>query len=341
MLNASQKRTKRAPLRLAYACIAVRLVGHDAHALAVETGKAYDDVAGIVFLHFKELAVVHDGPDDLIHVVCLVRIVRDDFVQRVFHAVDGVGAFHARSFLHVVLRDVAQQRADGGQALFFRLGREMRHAGLGGMYACAAQVFLRHVFARHRLHHFRTGEEHIRSALHHQREVRQGGRIDRTAGAGAEDARNLGYHAGGHDVTLEYLGESAQSIDAFLDTCAAGVVQTDAGCAHFHGLVHDLADFFSHRFRQRTAVHGEVLCEDINQTAVYRAATGHHAVAQVLFLLHAEVRATVQFEHIHFLEAARIEQHVDAFASRVLAFGMLFLNGFFSASHTGFGAQFY
>ena len=172
------------------------------------------------------------------------------------------------------------------------------------MYACAAQVFLRHVFARHRLHHFRTGEEHIRSALHHQREVRQGGRIDRTAGAGAEDARNLRHHAGGHDVTLEYLGESAQSIDAFLDTCAARVVQAYARCAHFHGLVHDLADFFSHRFRQRTAVHGEVLCEDINQTAVYRAAAGHHAVSQVLFLLHAEVRATMQLEQIHFLEAA-------------------------------------
>ena len=197
------------------------------------------------------------------------------------------------------------------------------------------------VFARHCLHHFRTGEEHIRSALHHQREVRQGGRIDRTAGTGAEDTRNLRYHARSHDVTLEYLGKSAQSVDAFLDTCAAGIVQADAGCAHFHGLVHDLADFFSHRFRQRTAVDGEVLCENINQPAVYRAATSHHTVAQVLFLFHAEVRTAVQFEHIHFLEAARVEQHVDAFTSRVLAFGMLFFDGFLAASHACFGAQFY
>ena len=43
---------------------------------------------------------------------------------------------------------------------------------------------------------------------------------------------------------------------------------------------------------------------------------------------HAEVRTAVQFEHIHFLEAARVEQHVDAFASRVLAFGMLFFDAF-------------
>ena len=45
------------------------LVGHDAHALAVEAGKADDEVLGIVGLNLQELAVVDDGADDVIHVV--------------------------------------------------------------------------------------------------------------------------------------------------------------------------------------------------------------------------------------------------------------------------------
>ena len=69
MLKASQKRTKRAPFAR---CVAVEhageifgLVGHDADGLAVEAGKADDDVLGIVALYLEELTVVDDGTDDL------------------------------------------------------------------------------------------------------------------------------------------------------------------------------------------------------------------------------------------------------------------------------------
>ena len=87
------------------------LVGHDAHALAVEACETDDDVAGKLALHLHELAVVDDGPDDLVHVVGLVGVVGDDFVQTVLTTVDGVVAFHAGRTLAVVLGDIGKELA--------------------------------------------------------------------------------------------------------------------------------------------------------------------------------------------------------------------------------------
>ena len=209
-------------------CVAVEhagidagLVGHDAHALAVEAGKAYDDVAGEVALHFEELSVVDDGSDDLVHVVGHVGVVGDDFVQRVFLAVDGVGAFLARGTLHVVLGDVFEQAADEGSKLFFRLGREVANATLGGVDASAAEFFLRDVLASHGLHHFRAREEHVAHAFEHDDEVGEGGRVDSAAGARTADARDLGHDAAGLNVALEDVAEAGQGVDALLDACAA------------------------------------------------------------------------------------------------------------------------
>jgi hypothetical protein len=51
---------------------------------------------------------------------------------------------------------------------------------------------------------------------------------------------DLWHNSGRHDVPLEDVGVSGQRFDAFLDASAAGVVQTDDGCADKHGLIHYL-----------------------------------------------------------------------------------------------------
>ena len=111
-------------------CVAVEhageefgLVGHDADALAVEAGEAYDDVAGIVALDFKEFAVVDDCSDYLIHVVRAVGAVGDDFVERILHAVDGVVALHRRCILKVVLGNIAEEFADDLDGFLAASGR--------------------------------------------------------------------------------------------------------------------------------------------------------------------------------------------------------------------------
>ena len=217
----------------------------------------------------------------------------------------------------------------------------MANAALRGVNACAAKVFLRHVLARHGFHHLRTGEEHVAHAFEHHHEVREGRGVYRAAGTRAADAGYLGHHAAGLDVALEDVAETGEGVDAFLYACAARVVKTDAGHAHLHALVHHFADFLCHRFGERAAVYSEILCKHIDEAAVDCAATGYHAIAEELLLLHAEIVTAVKFEHVHFLKRAFVEQHVDALACGGLAFFVLLLNRFFPAAEACLLAEFH
>ncbi len=231
-----------------YACEVFGLVGHNTHALTVEACETYYDVLGIVGLNFKEFAIVDNGADNLVHVVGAVGRVGNDFVERVFQTVDGVGAGHQGSFLKVVLRYVAEEFADDLDGVFAVFGLEVAYTALAGVYFGAAESVLRHIFAGYSLHYLGTGKEHIADALGHDGEVGERGRVNGTAGAGTEDGRNLGNNTRSHNVALEDFGIAGQCVDAFLDTCAAGVVQTYYGGTHLHGHIHDFADFQGHGF---------------------------------------------------------------------------------------------
>ena len=204
------------------------------------------------------------------------------------------------------------------------------------MNAGTTEVFLAHVFTRHSFHHFRAGEEHVGDAFEHHDEVGEGGRVDSTTGTRTADARNLGNNTRGFDVALEDVGKSGQSIHTLLDARTARVVQADAGCAHLHRLVHHLANLFGHCLRQRTAVDGEVLGIDIDQTAVDGGAAAHHAVAEELLLLHAEVVAAMELEHVHFFKTAFVHEQSDTLTSRGLTFGVLLVDGHFATAEACF-----
>ena len=94
-------------------CVAVehsgeefRLVGNDTYRLSVEAGETDDDVLGVIGLDFEEFAVVDDCADYFVHIVSLVGRFGDNLVELIFHAVDGVVAFHHGSILEVVLGNV-------------------------------------------------------------------------------------------------------------------------------------------------------------------------------------------------------------------------------------------
>ena len=199
----------------------------------------------------------------------------------------------------------------------------MGHAAFGRVHRSAAELLLVDLFARHGLYDFRSGHEHVAGALVHHNEVGQRGRIYGAAGAGAENGRNLRNHARGEDVALEDLGVARKAVDTLLDTRSARVVDADQRRAVFHCHVHDLADFGCEGFGKRTAEDGEVLREDIYQTAVDRAVTGYHAVAEVALLIDAEVRAAVFDEHVELLERTFVEKHFDTLAGGQFAFFML------------------
>ena len=284
------------------------MVGHDADALAVETGETDDDVLREVALHFQKFAVVHHRSDDLIHIVGHVGVVRDDFVEYVLFAIDGIGTNHARCAFVVVLRQIGKEVADQCGKFLLGLGREVGHTALFGVHARTAEVLLAHFLTRDSFHHLGAGEEHVGNALEHDDEVGQCGRIHGTTGARATDTGDLGHHTRGFNVALEDVGKTGQCIDAFLDARATRVVESDAGSTHLHGQILHFADLLGHRFGERTPVDGEILGVEIDQAPVDGGTAAHHAVAVELFLLHAEIVAAVELEHVELFETSFVDE---------------------------------
>ena len=71
----------------------------------------------------------------------------------------------------------------------------------------------------------------------------------------------------------------------------------------FHKNMH-LYNLCGIRLAERTAMRREVVGIDKYKAAVYLSVTGHHAVSGNLFLLHAEVGATVVHELVQLIERA-------------------------------------
>ena len=88
-------------------------------------------------------------------------------------------------------------------------------------------------------------------------------------------------------------------------------------------------------FGQRTTEHGEVLAEHEHQTAVDGAVAGHHPVTWDVVLVHAEVGTAVLDEHVPFLEAATVEQHLDALTCGQLALLVLGVDTLLAAAQAG------
>ena len=128
-------------LDIQHAGVETRLVGDDTDGASSHAGKADNDVAGIQFMYFQELPVIDNCLDDFHHVVRQIRVVRNQAVQFVLQAVNRVVAYNHRSLFQVVVRQVGQQLADGGNAFLFILSQEMRNAGFRGMHGGTAEVF--------------------------------------------------------------------------------------------------------------------------------------------------------------------------------------------------------
>ena len=137
-------------------------------------GESDDDVLGEVLMDLEELAVIHDAPDDLVHVIRSVRIIGDNLVKAVIRAAHGVVGWDPWCLLHIVLGNVGEQFLDSIDSLFLALSREMCHSALGSVYACSSKLLLGDVFSEDALDHCRTCQEHVGSVLDHDGEIRQG-----------------------------------------------------------------------------------------------------------------------------------------------------------------------
>ena len=153
--------------------------------------KSYYDVLRPALVNLEELAVIDHAADDLIHVICLVRIVRYYFIQCVVYASCRVVGLDKRSLLTIIRRQEAQQRLYGSDAFLLVLGREMRYTALCAVYARSTEFLLCDSLAGYGFDNARTSQEHIRCVLDHHSEVSQGRGVYRTSGTWTENPGNL------------------------------------------------------------------------------------------------------------------------------------------------------
>ena len=296
----------------------LRLVPDDPDRVTSEPGEAADDVLGVALLDLQELTVVDDLRDHLLDVVGLRRAVRDEGVELGRLAVGRIRRSGVHRRLEVVL---GQEREQVARVLEHRLlvGRgEMRDAGLLGVRRRAAELLLRHLLARHRLHDVGAGDEHVRAALGHQDEVGDRRRVDGAAGARPEHERELRHDPGGLDVPPEDLRVAGERDDALLDPRSARVVDPDHGAAVLDGEIHHLADLLGEDLRERAAEDGEVLAEDEDLAAEDRAVAGHDGVAVGPVRHRVEVGVAVPDVAVELDEGAGIEQLLDPLARKQL-----------------------
>ncbi|VTR68662.1 conserved hypothetical protein [Desulfosarcina cetonica] len=295
------------------------LVGDNAHATSVEAGKGGQDVGGEILVGFEVLAIVNDGFDDIPYVVGLVGAVRNDVVEGVLDAHGVVARVHHRRLFHVVGRQVGEQALDLLDGVFVVFAGELSHAAFLVVGHGAAQALEIDLLTGDRLDDFRAGDEHVTGILDHEDKIGHGRGVDRAAGRGAHDCRNLGNHARGHGIAVENLAVAGKGVHALLDAGTARIVDADKRHAGLEGHVHDLADFLGLHLAEAACPGGKVLGVGKHRAAVDQAVAGDHTVRGNVHRRHAEIDATVLNEHVDFSKCPRVKQFVETFAGGQLA----------------------
>ena len=290
-----------------------------------------------MLVNFEEICVIHNAPDDVFDVVGQIRFRGNNRIERRVHASHWIGRRFARRIFAIVLRQVAQQFADQAQALGIIVRHKMAHAADGVVRHGAAQLFLGHIFVRHRLDYIGTGDKHVAGVFNHYHKIGDCRGINRAARARAHNGGNLRHNAACQRVAQKNIGITAQRQNAFLDPRAAGVIQADEGRPILERHIHHLASLLRVGFRQRAAEHRKILRENVSQTAVDASPAGDEAVARNHLVFHSEIAAAVRDQLVEFFEGIFVEQQLDALARGELSVLVLPLLARFAAALLGHG----
>ncbi len=189
-----------------------------------------------------------------------------------------------------------------------------------------AEFFLRDFLMRHCLDHVRSGDEHVRRVFDHDVEVSDRGTVNGAARARSHDATDLRDHAARECVAQKDVSITTETNNAFLNTRAARIIQTDNRRADLHREVHNLANLFRVSLGKGTAKHSEVLRQDEHVTGINQAVTSNHPIAGIDLLVKSEISRAMDHELVKLFERTVIQQELDAFASRHLSRVMLLLH---------------
>jgi len=124
--------------------------------------------------------------------------------------------------------------------------------------------------------------------------------------------------------------------DAFLDARATPLVDAHHRAPRLHREVEHLDDLFAVHLAEAAAEDRDVLAEHADRAAVDGAVSGDDAVAERSAPLHAECGRAMAGELVELDERTLVEKGVDTLAGRLLALGVLLLDGPGGAGMNGF-----
>src|SRR5689334_6128120 len=135
------------------------------------------------------------------------------------------------------------------------------------------------------LDHVRSGDEHVRRVFDHDVEISDRRTVNGAAGAWPHDATDLRHDTARQRIAKENVGVATETDDAFLNTRATRIVETDDRGANLHREVHHLADLFRVSLGERTTKNREVLRKDKHVAAVNQTVTRHDTITGIELLV--------------------------------------------------------
>ncbi len=105
------------------------------------------------------------------HIVRLVRICRDQRIERWLEPVRRIDLFTLGQIINVAKRQVIKKVTYREKRVDVVIERPVSHSGLGRMRGGATQLLVRDHFVRHGLHNLRTGDIHVGRISYHKNEV--------------------------------------------------------------------------------------------------------------------------------------------------------------------------
>jgi hypothetical protein len=124
----------------------------------------------------------------------------------------------------------------------------------------------------------------------------------------------LGNDARGADVALENLAIHRERCDAFLNTSATRVIQSDERNTRLHGEILNLYNFLTDNFAQRTTINKKILRIDGDGATINGGITGYNAVTVRAILIHAKVSRAMASEGVELDKRTGINELCDALA---------------------------
>src|SRR5690606_32729626 len=99
----------------------------------------------------------------------------------------------------------------------------------------------------------------------------------------------------------------------------------------------DLANFLCMGFRQGTSKNSEILCKNINKSAIYGAVPCNYPVSVKFLFVHPKIGGPVGHKNSNFLKGTFIKQIINPFPCGKFFPFVLLGNSLFSPSQVGKG----